>query len=147
MATETYAEVKAAMESNTVCRCNGTGQIGHDFQGGFTTELCPCRRSLPRRYGRARWWSIETVHADSIELDGLHHVGINVTCEVPISEDNYPLHRTAENSHFRVLADIDADDARMLTSDNLRELAAWLVTKADRMDELDQPYPENPHVE
>lgn len=130
-------------------KCSGKGSIGHESKDAtgnvtiYTTELCECRRSMPRRYGKASWWHKEIVYTDSLTLVNDELV-ITVDRELPITEGNYPVHRTAENCYFQPLAEISVDEygLRLRTADDLRELAAWLVKTADKMDELGQPYPD-----
>lgn len=114
------------------------GSIQHT--GGFITHLCECRKSLPPRHGKAQWWSCETIEGGTLDLN-LGEVVVTFSREVPISEDNYLVHRTEENCCYRVTADVQIDLGPVGTSATLREVAAFLLKMADKCDELDAPHP------
>lgn len=137
--------------------CGGSGKIIHDHKpgpivsmgdgstmqsiGGYSTELCECRKSLPLRDGKASYW----VHGPSVSrewksLCDYLAVSVDLTPELPVSEDNYPLRRTMENAYYpaSIYVAITEGD-QVLTSDDLRELAKFLVKCADEVDQLDTP--------
>ena len=139
----------------TSCECDGSGKIvdridhsdepwrdfGHGLQigGGFsiTSRLCTCRKSLPPRDGEARWWTTETVWAEEVEMpSGSRTVPIAVSCEVCISEDNYIVHRVGDNVYYPAM--IELAGTSFITED-IRRLAAALISCADRADALDAP--------
>jgi hypothetical protein len=130
-------------------KCNDTGKIVHDFVNetggvtGFWTELCTCRRDLPRRYGRAAWWSMDDAISDTHETcAGYVTMTLWSAPELPVSEDNYPLHRTTENSYFRPGVSIQMEGEDVLTTDDLRALANFMLAFADRVDKRDGPIPD-----
>lgn len=139
----------------TACpNCNGTGQIRHhskDQIGGLaevTTEwttLCECRASLPSRHGKVSWWTYGKPRTvDMTTADGLTDVSLTWTPELPVSADNYPLHRTLDNAHFVGTISIEVDNGPALTSDGLREIAAFLVRVADDIEKWDEPVADEP---
>lgn len=73
---------------------------------------------------------------------GLGEVSVSFSREVPISDDNFTLHRTAENCHFSVTPRVEIECGPAMTSGNLREIAAFLLRMADKCDDLDKPVPE-----
>lgn len=139
-------------------KCNDTGKIvnetgpgpvcdvggGYTIQrtGGSASDLCECRKSLPPRHGKARWWQCETVYSESMTTcDGFGQVNVTISREVPISEDNYRLHRTVENAYFSCTPTVEIESGPALTSGALRDIAAFLIRMAAKTDELDQPHP------
>lgn len=130
-----------------VCLCNGKGSVSQtehygDGGGQYVTSLCKCRRDLPRRDGKVRWWSCDTpkVWKWSDSLDWIH-VRVTATRELPVSEDNYPLRRTADNAYMCASVHITRDGDRFLGSDIVREYARWLLKTADEIDEYDAVAP------
>lgn len=54
----------------------GDGYTMHD-EGSYSTTLCECRAKLPRRHGKARWWTCETIPGETLTtLDGLGEVSV-----------------------------------------------------------------------
>jgi hypothetical protein len=131
------------MERGMKCpRCDDVGAVvvKQKFENGgsITTHLCPCRQGAEPRKGRARWWSIRTASQRVWQsCTGLSAVGIEVTVEVPISEDNWPLIRDAENAYYPAMACIDADLESLMLAEDLRSLAEALVQTADELDALE----------
>lgn len=133
--------------------CNDKGSVGYEHpevareyeggtitSGGYSTELCQCRRDLPRRFGKASWWWCESVAGETMETGGgLGTVSVHFSREIPISEDNYPLHRTADNCYFSVTPRVEVDCGPAMTADDLRQIAAMFMRMADKCDELDKP--------
>lgn len=131
-----------------VCRCNGTGAMSeseqHADHGQYMTSLCACRRNLPRRDGSVSWWTCESKTwkwCDDIfgPGKGWQTVVVTASRELPISEDNYPLHRTTANSYMRASISIEQDGERFLTVDQVRDYANWLLKVVDEIDEYDTP--------
>lgn len=139
--------------SAVTCKCDGSGKIvdrvdhsdepwrdiGHGLQIGggmsITSRLCECRKSLPRREGEARWWTSEKVWTETVDLpSALREVALDVVCEVPISDDNYPLIRNAENIYYPAMVEVNGVS---FITDDIRRLAIALVSCADRADALD----------
>lgn len=115
--------------------------IGHGLQigGGFsiTSRLCECRKNLPRREGEATWWTTEDVWTRDLEMSsGPRNVTIDVSCEVPISEDNYPLIRNEPNAYWPAMV---ALNGVLFITDDIRAFAALLIEAADVADEIDAP--------
>jgi len=114
--------------------------IGHGLQIGggmsITSRLCDCRKNLERRHGEARWWTSETVWTEEVALSLKPDtpVTMTVTCEVPISEDNYPLIREGYNVYYPAMIEVNGTT---LLVDDARALAAALTACADKCDELD----------
>ncbi len=140
------------------CECDGNGkivdqiapsgvvvQLGHGLEmhdhGGFSSRLCSCRTSLPKRDGKARWWGAsEQVFEDTVEFAMFdEYATLSVGVETCISEENYLVHRTAENAYYPCIAHLDLSDSDLtwLLADDLRRLAAMLTAAADRCDEID----------
>lgn len=141
------------------CECDGTGRIVDHFEGdpnhwvdignglqmgapsGYSTRLCSCRKSLPKRDGKATWWgSSETVFDDTVEFVMFdEHASVSVGVETCISEDNFLVHRTAENAYYPCIAHLEVSDTDLtwLLADDLRAFAAMLLAAADKCDEVD----------
>lgn len=140
------------------CECDGSGkivdrhepngvvvQLGHGLEmhdgGGYTSRLCDCRKKLPKRDGVARWWgSSEQVFEDTVEFAMFdEYATLSVGVETCISEDNYLVHRTADNSYYPCIAhlEVSEDNLSWLLADDLRKLAAMLNAAADKCDEID----------
>jgi hypothetical protein len=129
-----------------VCeKCNGTGQyivdVNHRNGGSSSTHLCECRRQLPPRYGKVYWWTNGTVHSEDFGDSVLLRAYASIDREVPISEDNYVLHRTQDNRHFNNGLTLEVDTCQAPAS-VVRDFAAWLLKLSDKMDELDRPIPD-----
>lgn len=140
------------------CECDGSGRIvdriepsgvwhdiGHGLQitqgVGYSSRLCACRKNLPKRDGHATWWGAsETVFEDTVEFALFdEHASISVGVETCISEDNYLVHRTAENAYYPCVIHLELSqtDLSWLLADDLRKLAAMLTAAADKCDEID----------
>lgn len=140
------------------CECDGSGRIvdtipesdhwtsiGNGVSirnaGGFSSRLCDCRTSLPKRDGHATWWGAsETVFEDTVEFALFdEHASISVGVETCISEDNYLVHRTAENAYYPCVIHLEMSDTDLswLLADDIRKLAAMLTAAADKCDEID----------
>jgi hypothetical protein len=140
------------------CGCDGTGRIQYIdrepentrkplgdglYAGPSTTHgtlLCECRRALEPRDGEATWWSSKLIY--EAEWDALvfePHAEVSVMAEVPISADNYVLHRTRENAYWPCSVAVDLSDPEMhwLFPDEARELARLLIEAADAADAYD----------
>lgn len=136
------------MQETKKCpKCNDTGEIvireQHSHGASIATNLCECRRGLPRRHGKVSWWDSEVVYEEKFRVcDGvLLDSRVSISRELPVSADNFPLHRTNDNSRFSNSIAIEID-CTIAPSDMLREFAAFLLKMADKSDELDQPYPD-----
>lgn len=130
-----------------VCPCNGTGAVvtKTEDHGGCTTimtYLCKCRRDLPRRDGKVAWWSCDTPKvwewSDGAEWA---HVTVTATRELPISEDNYPLRRTADNTYLCASVRLEMDGNEFPTPEHFRAFANWLLKVADEIDQYDEVAP------
>lgn len=134
--------------------CKGTGKLTHTTEDDRSrtswTSLCECRRSLPPRRGNAHYWVYGTPKDEEIETGTGFRFGVRWTPELPVSEDNYPLIRTHENSHFVGSIRLAFEDSPVLTTDGLREIAAFLTRMAGQIDEWDKlvpdPEPTNPQI-
>lgn len=140
------------------CECDGSGAIRYEIPGdgiqrplghGYTieivtgsgTRLCECRKSLAPRDGEARWWTTETVYSGQWESTVFEHQAtIKVDVEIPVSEDNYVLHRRG-NRYYPTTIDLDfsIDWFHSLFPDEARELARLLNEAADAADAIDEP--------
>lgn len=139
--------------------CDGSGKIvdeikpaehwnpiGNGMQmrmaGGYSSRLCACRKDLPKRDGVASWWGAsETVFEDTVEFAMFdEYATISVGVETCISEDNYLVHRTAENAYYPPITHLELSDADLtwLLPDDLRKLAAVLSAAADKCDEIEK---------
>lgn len=120
----------------------GGGVTVHDG-GSYMTSLCECRQSLPPRYGKARWWTLETVHEETwTSPGGLTAATVTIDREVPVSDDNYRLHRTRDNCYFSVTPRVEIESGPDMTPDSLAELAAFLSRMADEAKRADEFYPD-----
>lgn len=137
-----------------VCsKCGDTGKIGRELPeerrelggdlvsviGGYTTDLCECRRKLPKRFGKATWWHREYLPGEEINLLDRGTVTVRFDRELPLTEDGHPLHRTADNCYFSVSPLIEMDLPVAMIADDLRQIAALFLRMAERCDELDKP--------
>jgi len=139
--------------------CDGSGRIvdripeseeRHDLEpglqirviGGYSSRLCSCRKDLPKRDGHAKWWGAsEQVFEDTVEFALFNeYATLSVGVETCISEDNYLVHRTAENAYYPPIAHLEVSetDLTWLMEDDLRRLAAMLLAAADRCAEIDR---------
>lgn len=153
------SKVEIETPATEPCGCDGSGsikyverepddavkQLGHGLVAGpattYGTHLCSCRRALPPRDGEARWWSSKTVY--SAEWQGVVFeptAEISVRGEVPVSDENYVLHRTEENFYWPTSVSVTFSDPDMgwLFPDEARELARLLVEAADAADAWDK---------
>lgn len=127
------------------CTCGGTGEYTvrdeDGLAGSISTHPCACRLQEPLRYGEARWWSLECMgELEHKSMTGQHEFTATIKRELPMSADNYRLHRTAENIYWPTMADIEGDiSSGSWTSDMLRDLATWLNQVADEVDRTDAP--------
>lgn len=139
--------------------CDGTGRIvdrippsDHEVDignglvmrqgGGYSSRLCSCRKDLPKRDGRASWWGAsEQVFEGTVEFAMFNeYATISVGVETCISEDNYLVHRTAENAYYPPITHLEVSDTDLtwLLPDDLRKLAAMLIAAADKCDEIEK---------
>lgn len=132
--------------SGTCSICNGTGCAKHHAKNSdgssesYWTTPCECRTNLPRREGKAAWWTSDKSYSESITTECEYcTVDICLTPELPISEDNYPLLRTQENCYWPCGIGIEWEGDSVLLSDDLRALAAFFTKMADKADELNKP--------
>lgn len=134
------------MSEQTCKKCNGTGKVVHDvapeaitdritMTGGFMSELCECRKAMPRVHGVAKWWSDEPVKTITAPLL-IHHATVTISAELPISADNRPLIRDAANFYYPSTASIDTF-SELLFAQDLRSIAKALLEAADEMDAFD----------
>lgn len=142
------------------CGCDGTGKIvrridhsaepwrdiggGLQIGGGFsiTSELCACRKDLEPRDGEASWWASRTETVGQLQfLMFDEQAEVSLAVEVPISDDNYVVHRRGDNVYYPVSVQLHVTSAELnwLFPDEARALAAALVKAADRAEELDGP--------
>lgn len=108
-----------------------------------TAELCECRKDLPRRHGIAAWWTTEQVGGDHYEDSMLLEVTASISRELPVSADNYPLHRTTDNCYYPAMVALEFHNSVMLHDTMLRDLAAWLGKLADKLEAMDEPVAES----
>ena len=136
------------MSIKMVCqKCNDKGSYVVKDGFGMVTLPCDCRLSLPKREGKAAWWSLE--HVKTMEFSHpLITVEAVIENELPMSEDNYRLIRTPENAYYPVMVKIErSGEDFALTSDALRQYAKWLNEVADEVDKADLPMPQAEMVE
>ncbi len=141
------------------CECDGSGKVVDHYEGdpnvwtdignglkigaasGYSSRLCSCRKSLPKRDGVARWWgTTEQVFEDTVEFAMFdEYATLSVGVETCISEDNYLVHRTPENSYYPCIAHLEVSDTDLtwLLADDLRRFAAMFLAAADKCDEID----------
>lgn len=145
------------------CECDGSGKIvrredhsgepwrdignGLQIGGGFsiTSELCACRKDLEPRDGDARWWSSRDEPIGQLQFVMFNEQAVVLlSVEVPVSEDNYIVHRRGDNVYHPVSVQlhVTSDELNWLFPDEARALAAALVKAADRAEELDGPLAE-----
>lgn len=130
--------------------CGGAGTVEQRFHeesadgsvrmGGLISSLCACRASLPPSGGTAAWWTTERVYSATVDLPiGDTSVEISVRAEVPISAENYRVHRRG-NRYWPTTVRVELDDADLdLLPQTARELAQRLVDAADAADAIDNP--------
>ena len=145
------------------CECHGSGKIvrrtdhsgepwrdiggGLQIGGGFsiTSELCACRKDLEPRDGEAFWWSSRKETVAQLQFDMFDEQAVvSLDVEVPISDDNYIVHRRGDNVYYpvSVLLHVTSQELNWLFPHEARALAAALVKAADRAEELDGPLAE-----
>lgn len=136
-------------EAVTDCLCGGTGKIEwHEechvgdvlMSSSLGSALCPCRKALPERPGTATWWGLESVYAATVAVP-VHAdmVEIDVSSEVPYSEDNYRVERRG-NRYYPTLIDVELTSTSLtLHSETARELGQKLIAAADAADAIDGP--------
>lgn len=139
--------------------CDGTGKIVDHYVGdpdhwvdignglqmgapsGYSSRLCSCRKSLPKRDGEASWWGAsEQIFEDTVGLALFdEYVTLSVGVETCISEDNYLVHRTAENAYYPPIAHLEVSDTDLtwLLPDDLRKLAAMFLAAADKCEAIE----------
>lgn len=127
--------------------CNGTGRtatfeeqrINPEISASaYASHLCVCRQSLPPREGKADWWSLETVFSGRGESAICDPIQVTVKAEVPISADNYRVHRRGNRS-WPTMVDVDCGEPVSLWPEQARKLAALLIQAADAADAVDKP--------
>lgn len=127
-------------EPETVRRPIGGGlELGPMVTHG--THLCRCRWEAEPRVGDARWWTSRSVYSAEWESSVHRHEGeIMVRGEVPVSDENFIVHRTGENFYYPTTIDLDFDQdwLHSLFPDEARDLAAKLVAAADAADAYDE---------
>lgn len=118
---------------------NGVGAIVETWtsedgmSGGSSTKVCECRRNLAPRLGKAHYWTEKAVHTAYLTTpDSLGEFEALINVEQPMSADNFPLVRTAENCYFKPTITLEVDSGPALTADSLRLVARWLLTIADK---------------
>src|SRR5690606_35050536 len=92
------------------------------------------------RDGTAAWWTTESVYSATVDLPiGDTSVEIAVRAEVPMSAENYRVHRRG-NRYWPTTVRVELDDADLdLLPQTARELAQRLVDAADAADAIDNP--------
>lgn len=129
-------QIPASKESTSI----GNG-LRIQMAGGYSSRLCSCRKNLPKRDGKASWWGpAERVFEDTVEFAMFdEYATLSVGVETCITEDNYLVHRTAENAYYPPIAHLEVSDTDLtwLLADDLRALAAMLLAAADRCDEIE----------
>lgn len=138
-------------------KCNDTGKVvtnhkpgpevaitgGGSVQcaGGFSTDLCECRRKLPRRHGKASFWVFDTPITFEEEIGPCLRIGVQFQPELPVSTDGYPLHRTLDNAYYPPSIKF-AFDGFPLNADELRAMADFCTRMAGKAEELDVIVPD-----
>lgn len=150
------------MES-TCDKCNDTGTLRHEIgpimppvdmgngvtlesMGGLMSSLCECRKSLPPRHGKAAWWNTEDRLSETYKTIVSDEIHATVNLEVPISIDNYRVHRTRDNAYYpaAITLDLPADNVTFHTVEDLRGFAAFLIKIADQAEKIEEFVPEEP---
>ena len=138
-------------------RCNGTGKLAyteehlpvHTEMGGERvvieqttrgTRACPCVRDLPPVEGEARWWDTEVAWERVLTIGPWGEpVEMSVDAEVPRREDGRRVVLRG-NRYFPTTVDVlFPAEAKFLSSDDVRLLAAALNEAADAADAIDAP--------
>jgi hypothetical protein len=145
------------MSRETCDKCGGTGKINYrtpgDLEptqltedttiqniGGWSTRACSCVRDLPATDGHATWWESETIYSAVVDVPiGAECIEVKAECEVPRGDDGRRYHRTADNSYFPPLVELEFPrPGVMLHAEDARKFAAALIAAADACDKADE---------
>jgi hypothetical protein len=111
---------------------NAAGEVmGHTYG----TNLCDCRKDLPRVRGAAKWWTTEDLTVESIETTLNGEVTVRVNSELPVSEDNRPLIRDAENLYYGSFVYLNS---QMMQPEDALAIGEALVRAAKLAESKDQ---------
>lgn len=114
----------------TCAKCQG--------QGAYGTRLCDCRKALPPREGRVAWWTLERVFSVDVSIPvGHDSVSISVDAEVPISAENYRVHRHG-NRYYPTLIELHGGGDLTLHACTARALARALLDAAQAAERIDE---------
>jgi hypothetical protein len=103
----------------------------------YLTRPCECRKGLEPRNGVAAWWSLEQVYAVDVTVPVFNElVEIRVSAEVPMSADNYRVHRRG-NRYYPTLVEVECPDKMTLHACTARTLAKALLDAAEAAERVD----------
>jgi hypothetical protein len=132
----------------TCARCSDTGAYsttetttrGQFISTSHITHPCACRERISPRGGDAAWWSLETVLSTAVDIPiGAQQINVSVRAEVPMSRDNFRVHRHG-NRYYPTLIDVAVgDESLSLHAETARELAAALIAAAEASEAIDKP--------
>ena len=107
------------------------------FGPSYSTQPCECRAVLPPRDGTAAWWSVESIYGIDVTIPIFDETfSISVKAEVPMSADNYRVHRRG-NRYYPTLIDVECPKDMTLHACTARDLARALIAAAEVAERVD----------